>query len=85
MRRSGYGDGHVPGAVYLAPDAIREAKRPPTFLPSPAEFERMMAELGISNSTRVIVYDVLSAMPAREVHVVSAATVAVVGAAPSTR
>jgi thiosulfate/3-mercaptopyruvate sulfurtransferase len=57
MRRTGYGDGHVPGAVYLAPEAIRDAKSPPTFLPSPAEFERMMAGLGISNATRVIVYD----------------------------
>ena len=57
MRRAGYADGHVPGAVYLAPEAIRDAKSPPTFLPSPAEFERMMAGLGISNTTRVIVYD----------------------------
>ena len=57
MRRSGYDAGHVPGAVYLAPEAIRDAKNPPTFLPSPAEFERMMAGLGISSGTRVIVYD----------------------------
>jgi thiosulfate/3-mercaptopyruvate sulfurtransferase len=57
MRRTGYGDGHVPGAVYLAPEAIRDAKNPPTFLPSSDEFERMMAGLGISNTTRVIVYD----------------------------
>ena len=57
MRRAGYADGHVPGAVYLAPEAIRDAKNPPTFLPSPAQFERMMAGLGISNTTRVIVYD----------------------------
>ena len=57
MRRAGYGDGHVPGAVYLAPEAIRDAKNPPTFLPAPAAFERMMADLGISNTTRVIVYD----------------------------
>jgi len=57
MRRTGYGDGHVPGAVYLAPEAIRDAKSPPTFLPTPAAFERMMADLGISNATRVIVYD----------------------------
>ena len=57
MRRSGYSDGHVPGAVHLAPDAIRDPKTPPTFLPSPAEFERMMSALGIGNRTRVIVYD----------------------------
>ncbi len=57
MRRSGYEEGHVPGAVPLAPEAIRDAKSPPTFLPPPADFERMMARLGISNATRVVVYD----------------------------
>ena len=29
-----YGAGHVPGAVYLSPVAIRIADRPPTFLPT---------------------------------------------------
>src|SRR3954447_14336451 len=57
MRQSGYGEGHVPGAVYLSPVAIRDAKNPPTFLPSPAAFQEMMARLGISDSTRVVVYD----------------------------
>src|SRR3954465_3255032 len=57
MRRSGFGDGHVPGAVYISPVAIRDAKAPPTFLPAPAAFEAMMAALGISDSTRVVVYD----------------------------
>jgi thiosulfate/3-mercaptopyruvate sulfurtransferase len=57
MRRSGYDEGHVPGAVHLAPEAIREAKRPPTFLPTPAEFEQVMARLGIGDATRVVVYD----------------------------
>src|SRR5947208_7103114 len=57
MRRSGYAEGHVPGAVYLAPEAIRDAKNAPTFLPTAAEFERTMAGLGISDATRVIVYD----------------------------
>src|SRR5690242_15994659 len=57
MRRSGYAGGHVPGAVYLAPEAIRDAKNPPTFLPSVEAFERMMTSLGISDTTRVIVYD----------------------------
>ena len=57
MRRSGYADGHVPGAVSLAPEAIRDASNPPTFLPSPSQFEEMMARLGISNATRVVVYD----------------------------
>jgi thiosulfate/3-mercaptopyruvate sulfurtransferase len=57
MRQSGYADGHVPGAVYLSPGAIRDAKAPPTFLPTPAAFDEMMAKLGISDATRVVVYD----------------------------
>jgi thiosulfate/3-mercaptopyruvate sulfurtransferase len=57
MRQNGYPDAHVPGAVYLSPVAIRDAKAPPTFLPTPAAFEEMMAKLGISDATRVIVYD----------------------------
>src|SRR5439155_10416864 len=57
MRQSGYDAGHVPGAVYLAPVAIRDANAPPTFLPTPGAFEQMMARLGISDSTRVVAYD----------------------------
>jgi thiosulfate/3-mercaptopyruvate sulfurtransferase len=57
MRSRGFDDGHVPGAVHLANDAIRRALNPPTFLPSPSEFEALMAELGISNATRVVAYD----------------------------
>ena len=57
MRQAGYADGHVPGAVYLSPVAIRDAKAPPTFLPTPAAFEAMMAALGIGDATRVVAYD----------------------------
>src|SRR5256714_15308974 len=57
MRQNGYADGHVPGAVYLSPVAIRDAKNPPTFLLSPQAFEDLMAKLGISDGTRVIAYD----------------------------
>src|SRR5215475_8213577 len=57
MRQNGYAEGHVPGAVYLSPVAIRDAKAPPTFLPTPAAFAAMMAKLGIGDRTRVIVYD----------------------------
>jgi thiosulfate/3-mercaptopyruvate sulfurtransferase len=57
MRQAGYAEGHVPGAVYVSPGAIRDAKSPPTFLPTPEAFEEMMATLGISDATRVIVYD----------------------------
>jgi thiosulfate/3-mercaptopyruvate sulfurtransferase len=57
MRQSGYPEGHVPGAVYVSPVAIRDGKAPPTFLPTPAAFEEMMATLGIGDDTRVVVYD----------------------------
>jgi thiosulfate/3-mercaptopyruvate sulfurtransferase len=57
MRQSGYTEGHVPGAVPLSPVAIRDAKAPPTFLPTPAAFEALMASLGIGDDTRVVVYD----------------------------
>jgi thiosulfate/3-mercaptopyruvate sulfurtransferase len=57
MRPRGYGDSHIPGAVWLDNNAIRYANRPPTFLPTPAEFEELMATLGITNNTRVIAYD----------------------------
>src|SRR3989442_12652428 len=57
MRQSRYGEGHGRGAVYLSPIAIRDAKNAPTFLPSPAAFADMMARLGISDGTRVVVYD----------------------------
>ncbi len=57
MRTRGFAEGHIPGAVPLDNNAIRIANRPPTFLPTEAEFERLMGGLGISNETRVIVYD----------------------------
>jgi len=57
MRQTGYAAGHVPGAVHLAPVAIRDANAPPTFLPTPEAFEAMMSSLGIGDRTRVVVYD----------------------------
>jgi thiosulfate/3-mercaptopyruvate sulfurtransferase len=57
LRPRGYAEGHIPGAVWLDNNAIRIANRPPTFLPTPAEFEDLMARLGISSTTRVIAYD----------------------------
>ena len=57
MRARGYGDGHIPAAVFLDNNWIRNPKAPPTFLPTPQEFEALMARLGISNNTRVIAYD----------------------------
>jgi thiosulfate/3-mercaptopyruvate sulfurtransferase len=57
MRQTGYAEGHVPGSVYLSPVAIRDAKAPPTFLLTPQAFAELMARLGISDATRVVVYD----------------------------
>lgn len=57
MRPRGYAEGHVPGAVWLDNNAIRDPKAPPTFLPTPQEFAALMGRLGISNTTRVVVYD----------------------------
>ena len=57
MRPRGYADGHVPGAVWLDNNAIRNPKAPPTFLPTPQEFAALMGRLGIGDNTRVIVYD----------------------------
>jgi thiosulfate/3-mercaptopyruvate sulfurtransferase len=57
MRPRGYADGHIPGAVWLDNNDIRNPKAPPTFLPTPAEFAALMGRLGISNRTRVIAYD----------------------------
>ena len=57
MRTKGYEEGHIPGAVLLRNEDIRDAHHPPTFLPGVPEFERLMGRLGIDNSTRVIAYD----------------------------
>jgi thiosulfate/3-mercaptopyruvate sulfurtransferase len=57
MRARGYADGHIPDAVFLDNNWIRNPKAPPTFLPTPQEFEALMAKLGIANNTRVIAYD----------------------------
>lgn len=57
LRPKGYTESHIPGAVWLDNNRIRMANRPPAFLPTPAEFEELMASLGISNTTRVVAYD----------------------------
>ena len=57
LRPRGYADGHIPGAVWLDNNDIRNPKAPPTFLPTPQEFAALMGRLGIANSTRVIAYD----------------------------
>ena len=57
MRTRGFAEAHIPGAVPLSNDAIRIPGHPPHFLPTVAEFESLMRQHGISNDTRVVVYD----------------------------
>jgi len=57
MRPRGYAEGHIPEAVWVDNNWIRNPKAPPTFLPTPQEFEALMSKLGIANATRVIAYD----------------------------
>ncbi len=57
MRARGYGDGHIPGAVFVDNNWIRNPKAPPTFLPTPEEFAALMSRLGISTTTKVVAYD----------------------------
>jgi thiosulfate/3-mercaptopyruvate sulfurtransferase len=59
MRRAAgeYEAGHIRNALHLANDDIRDPDAPPTFLPTQAEFEALMARLGVNNTTRVIAYD----------------------------
>jgi thiosulfate/3-mercaptopyruvate sulfurtransferase len=57
LRPRGYDEGHIPGAVWLDNNWIRNPKAPPDFLPTPAEFEALMARLGIGPATRVVAYD----------------------------
>jgi thiosulfate/3-mercaptopyruvate sulfurtransferase len=59
MRRAvgDYEAAHIPNALHLSNDAIRDPNAPPTFLPAQAEFEALMGRLGIGNKTRVIAYD----------------------------
>ncbi len=57
LRRSGFENGHIPDALWLDPESIRDAQNPPTFLLSPPAFEQIMSRLGISDRTRIVAYD----------------------------
>jgi thiosulfate/3-mercaptopyruvate sulfurtransferase len=57
LRRAGFEEGHIPGALWLDPESIRDAGSAPTFLIPQATFEQAMGRLGVSSSTRVVVYD----------------------------
>ena len=57
VRRSGYDAGHIPEALWLDPESIRDSKNAPSFMLPSAAFAQAMGRLGISNRTRVILYD----------------------------
>lgn len=57
IRARGYDDTHIPEAVFVDSNWIRNPKATPTFLPTPQEFEALMSRLGISNTTKVVAYD----------------------------
>ena len=48
LRPRGYGEGHVPGAVWLDNNDLRNPKAPPTFLPTAQAFAALMGRLGIA-------------------------------------
>src|SRR5579863_6761527 len=56
--RADYDEGHIPGAVFFDIDDVAEPGTSlPHMIPSAARFAAMMAERGIGNEDRVIVYD----------------------------
>ncbi|MEZ5287420.1 MAG: sulfurtransferase [Vicinamibacterales bacterium] len=57
LRPRGYAEGHVPHAVWLDNNWIRDATAPPNVLPTPEAFAALMTRLGIGPGTRVIAYD----------------------------
>jgi thiosulfate/3-mercaptopyruvate sulfurtransferase len=49
---------HIPGAQYFDIDAIADKTHPmPHMLPPPAQFAEQVGAMGISNASRVVVYD----------------------------
>jgi thiosulfate/3-mercaptopyruvate sulfurtransferase len=52
-----YANGHIPGAVHLDTAKLRTKDDEAEYIPLPEEFVAMMGELGISNKTRVVIYD----------------------------
>jgi thiosulfate/3-mercaptopyruvate sulfurtransferase len=57
LRRSGFEAGHIPDALWLDPESIRDPKNAPTFMLSPDAFGQAIGRLGISRRTRVVLYD----------------------------
>jgi thiosulfate/3-mercaptopyruvate sulfurtransferase len=56
--RADYESGHIPGAVFFDIDDVAQPGTTlPHMIPSPERFAQKMAERGIGNSDRVVVYD----------------------------
>ncbi|MCB2087231.1 MAG: sulfurtransferase [Sphingomonadaceae bacterium] len=56
--RAEYDTGHIPGAKFLDLPSLKDAGSPvPNALPTPEQFAARMAELGITEATRVVIYD----------------------------
>src|SRR5205823_10283572 len=55
-----YDSGHIPGAVFFDIDDVAQPGTSlPHMIPSPERFAQKMAERGIGNDDRVIVYDMV--------------------------
>ncbi|MCY4061045.1 MAG: sulfurtransferase [Chloroflexi bacterium] len=61
--RAGYGAGHIPNAVFVDWQVdIVEPGSPSNDVASPGRFAALMGALGISNDTRVVIYDNAASM-----------------------
>ncbi len=52
-----YAEGHIPGAVFLDVMADLSDADDPRVVPGVARFEELMARLGVSNDSTVVIYD----------------------------
>lgn len=53
-----YEAGHIPGALFLNLDELRDTDDPrPMMLPSPEKFASRMQSLGLGDGSRIVVYD----------------------------
>lgn len=54
---SAYAAGHIPGAVRIEEGPLRNAEDKLSYLPRPEVLASMLGKAGITNSTRVVIYD----------------------------
>jgi thiosulfate/3-mercaptopyruvate sulfurtransferase len=52
-----YAEGHIPGAVRVEEQPLRNAEDRLTYLPRPEAFAQLMGAAGIANTSHVVVYD----------------------------